>query len=123
MTNYKAKPEVWKGFENLYGTHNPFNPLHSEFVDTILELRSRVETLEANSSAPLTSSNYPPKQDSSLLEKVTKVIAPYTRDYRLIKFQPEARAVILEIATWMRTNPDYHFPPELVFALEQEAEQ
>ena len=47
MTDYKAKPEVWKGFENLYGVHNPFNPLHSEFVDTILELRANVETLEA----------------------------------------------------------------------------
>lgn len=52
MTDYKAKQEVWKGFENLYGAHNPFNPLHSEFVDTILELRSRVEALEANSSVP-----------------------------------------------------------------------
>ena len=123
MTDYKAKQEVWKGFENLYGTHNPFNPLHSEFVDTILELRSRVEALEANSTVPLTSSGHSIKSELSLVERVTKVIAPYTRDYRLIKFQPEARAAILEIATWMRTNPDHYFPPALVFALEQEAEQ
>ena len=46
MTNYQAKPEVWKGFENLYGVHNPFNPVYSEFVDTLLELRARVEKLE-----------------------------------------------------------------------------
>jgi hypothetical protein len=46
MSNYQAKPEVWKGFENLYGVHNPFNPLHSEFVDAILELRARIEKLE-----------------------------------------------------------------------------
>lgn len=87
------------------------------------ELRARIEALEANSSVPLTSSGHSAKSELSLVERVTKVIAPYTRDYRLIKFRPEARAAILEIATWMRANPDHYFPPALVFALEQEAEQ
>ena len=34
-----------------------------------------------------------------------------------------ARAVIREVAAWMTSNPDVYFPPALVFALEQEAEQ
>ena len=122
MTDYKAKQEVWKGFENLYGLHNPFNPIYAELVDTILELRSRIETLEANSSLPFTNPSHSAKSELSLVERVTKVIAPYTRDYRLIKFQPEARAAILEIATWLEEE----FGPQIDWItteLRQETEQ
>ena len=35
----------------------------------------------------------------------------------------DARAAIREVAAWMTSNPDHHFPPALVFALEQEAER
>lgn len=34
-----------------------------------------------------------------------------------------ARAALREVAAWMTSNPDIYFPPALVFAIEQEAEQ
>jgi hypothetical protein len=34
-----------------------------------------------------------------------------------------ARTAIREVAAWLISNPNHHFPPALVFALEQEAER
>jgi hypothetical protein len=44
------------------------------------------------------------------------------RDEEAVNWASEARAAIREVAAWMTSNPDHHFPPALVFALEQEAE-
>ena len=118
MTDYKAKQEVWKGFENLYGTHNPFNPIHSEFVDAILELRSRIETLEANSSLPFTNPGHSAKSELSLVQRVVMVIG---RDGEQARWH-EARAAILEIATWLEEE----FGPQIDWMtaeLRQETEQ
>jgi hypothetical protein len=59
------------------------------------------------------------KPDSSLLKRVAAVIDNGTacdREHTRI-----ARDAIREVAAWMTSNPDHHFPPTLVFALEQEA--
>lgn len=106
MTEHKARPEPWQ--EDA-----------ARWLDAILELRARVEALEANSSAPLTSYNYPAKPDSSLVEKVAYALRPYCSHLA----QTDARIAIREVAAWMTSNPDVYFPPALVFALEQEAER
>jgi hypothetical protein len=57
---------------------------------------------------------------SSLVKRVAVVIDNGTacdREHARI-----ARDAIREVAAWMTSNPDHHFPPALVFALEQEAE-
>lgn len=56
----------------------------------------------------------------SLVERVASAI---TDDDALSElWHDDARAAIREVAAWMTSNPDHHFPPALVFALEQEAE-
>ena len=99
-----------------------------------LELRDRVEALERDRRAILDSSsrlrvglhgspakpNHPAKPDSSLVERVEDAIY---RNGNEPGFRAEARAAIREVAAWMTGNPDHHFPPALVFALEQEAER
>lgn len=108
MTEYKATPEQWADV----------GAFASDTRACIFELRARVEALEANSSAPLTSSNYPAKPDSSLVERVERRIR---HAHEVGGFQ--ARAAIHEVAAWMTSNPDVYFPPALVFALEQETER
>ena len=123
---------------------------HKHIVETsanILALASRVESLEAAEheiskvhqiSKPL---KLTPEQEqqvrdllapnskptpnpiqirSSLVDRVARAIG---RDDEPINWEPEARAAIREVAAWMTSNPDVYFPPALVFALEQEAEQ
>ena len=82
---------------------------------TILELRDRIEALEA--AKP----NHPAKPNSSLVERVAAAISGDTDG--LIDLKPEARAAILEVAAWLRENPDVYFAPALVFVLEKEAER
>ncbi len=60
MKIYKATPEQWAMLEEQSAP---------EYDSTILELRARVEALEANSSAGLTSSN------PSLVEQVATTLA------------------------------------------------
>jgi len=55
---------------------------------------------------------------SSLVERVGDALMESIKDQNSM-----ARAVILEVAAWMTSNPDVYFPPALVFALEKEAEQ
>ena len=83
----------------------------------ILELRDRIEALEAAAKP-----NHPEKPDSSLVERVAAAIHPNVcADPNL--YLHEARAAIRAVAVWMTTNPDHHFPPALVFALDKEAER
>ena len=82
---------------------------------TILELRDRIEALEA--AKP----NHPAKPDSSLVGRVAAAITGDGDDP--INWKPEARAAIREVAAWLRENPDVYFAPALVFVLEKEAER
>jgi hypothetical protein len=86
-----------------------------EVSKLIASLQARIEALEAAAKP-----NHPEKPDSSLVERVAAVIDNGTacdREHARI-----ARDAIREVAAWMTSNPDHHFPPALVFALEQEAE-
>jgi len=84
---------------------------------TILELLHRIEALEAAQQAK---PNHPEKPDSPLVDRVAFAITGDSDE--LINWKPEARAAIRAVAAWMTSNPDHHFPPALVFALDKEAE-
>ena len=85
----------------------------------LLELRDRIKALEAATTEA--KPNHPAKPDSSL---VTRVAFAITGDSDgPINWKPEARAAILEVAAWLRENPDVYFAPALVFVLEKEAER
>ena len=87
-------------------------------AERIASLVKRIEALE---NAQPAKSNHPAKPDSSLVKRVAFAITGDSDE--LINWKPEARAAIREVAGWMRENPDVHFPPALVFALEQQAER
>jgi hypothetical protein len=117
MADYRATPEQWVNMEK-YGSN-----IDGGYAACILELRARVEALEANSSARLTGSNYPEKPDGSLVERVAGAIAKAEHLCDAEDALPEARAAIREVAAWMASNPDHYFPPALVFTLEQQVEE
>ena len=81
------------------------------------EQEQQVRDLLAPNSKPTPN---PIQIRSSLVDRVARAIG---RDDEPINWEPEARAAIREVAAWMTSNPDVYFPPALVFALEQEAEQ
>jgi hypothetical protein len=98
---------------------------------TILELLHRIEALERDRRAILDSSsrlrvglhdspakpNHPAKPDNSLVDQVEDALDMARGDS-----EAKARAAIRAVAAWMTSNPDHHFPPALVFALDKEAE-
>jgi hypothetical protein len=107
----KAKPEDWE-LQTKWASD-------CQDARCLLELRARVELLEATQHAHI-EGNYKPTPNpnqirSLLVERVMTAIERADGD-------DEARAAICEVAAWMRSNPDHHFPPALVFALEHEAE-
>jgi hypothetical protein len=53
----------------------------------------------------------------SLVERVGDALMESIKDQNSM-----ARTAIREVAAWMTSNPDFYFPPALVFALEQEAD-
>ncbi len=161
----KAKPEDWdtdlaRWPEAILELRARVETLeaaaHKHIVETsanILALASRVEALEAGKrSAPrvyeiskplnltpeqaqqvkdLLAPNSKPTPNSSqigssLVNRVALAISGIEygleRDEEAVNWASEARAAIREVAEWMRSNPDHHFPPALVFALEHEAE-
>ncbi len=165
MTDYKATPEQWADVADWAADNGVSHACLLELrarvevleaaaqkhiVETsanILALFSRVESLEAAKRpaskvyeineplkltpkqaqqvrdllAPEPQRNYPAKPDSSLVERVRNAIAS---EYNPADFcWDEARAAIREVAAWMTSNRDVHFPPSCVFALEQEAER
>ena len=87
---------------------------------TILELRDRIEALEAAQPAK---SNHPAKPDSSLVERVAFAIVGDSDGP--IDWKPEARAAIREVADWMRKESEGHLGSGLYWAkrLEQEAKR
>ena len=84
----------------------------------ILELRDRVEALEAAAKP-----NHPAKPDSSLVERVAFAIIGDSDE--LINWKPEARAAIREVAAWLRKENPLLGGNSSAFAslLEQEADQ
>jgi len=96
MTNHKATPEQWALLEELSAP---------EYDSTILELRTRVEALEAANSKPTPN---PSQIRRSLVDRVALAISGIEygleRDEEAVNWASEARAAILEVAAWMREN-------------------
>lgn len=95
--HYRATPEQWETIEKY---------ADSISYSCILELRARIGALEAaqqpNSSASLTSS-----PADLLIDRVAKAIyyAPGTKEGC---GRSGARAAILEVAAWLRAEPEGH---------------
>ena len=94
MTKHKATPKQWSGIERF--------AKDCGYDSCLLELRARVEALEA--AAKPAESNYPAEPDNSLVERVSDALMESVKDQRSM-----ARAAILEIAAWLREqSPDVH---------------
>ena len=83
---------------------------------TILELRDRIEALEAAAKP-----NHPAKPDSSLVERVAAAITGDSDEP--INWKPEARAAIREVAAWLREQKAYTFGHGWAARLDQEAKR
>ena len=86
---HRAKPYVWAAVEKLSK-----NDL--DMLNCVLELRARVEALEA---AQPPKPNHLAKPDSSLVERVAAAISGDTDGP--IDLKSEARAAIREVAAWL----------------------
>lgn len=143
MTTYKATSDRWEYQEHWAKEDGDAD------AACLLELRSRVEALEANTKqwridhlrlANTCASLTPDRLkffDALLPDEENSQVTPNSspirgslveRVERRIRHAHEvggfqARAAIREVAAWMTSNPDVYFPPALVFALEQEAER
>jgi hypothetical protein len=102
MTDHKATPEQWHELERHSHSSQPWAPC-------ILELRARVEALEANSKPTPNFSQI----GSSLVERVRGIIGLDPAG------DGKARAAIREVAAWLREH--YGGPTASSTALEQEA--
>jgi len=88
MTSYQATPEQWAHHEEFP---------EPEYNACLLELRARVEVLEANAKPTPNLSQI----RSSLVDRVARAIG---RDDEPINWEPEARAAIREVAAWLDEN-------------------
>ncbi len=104
MSDYKATPEQWVNLERRQLGGN-------DLVCAALELRARVEALEANRPGKPDSSD----PAGSLVERVAMAITPASQTLN----REWARAAIREVAAWMRENDCGY---NAVRWLEQEAE-
>jgi hypothetical protein len=141
-TPTKATPEHWAQCKEFSTT--PYGATYA----CLLELRARVESLEAaeRQASTVHQISKPLKLTPEQAQQVRDLLAPNSKPTpnpnqirsslveRLAKaiygpsntqegWRSEARAAIREVAAWMISNPDIYFPPALVFALEQEAER
>jgi hypothetical protein len=109
---HRATADQWTRIERMI--------CRTEF-SAILELRDRVEALEA--AAQPAQPNHPAKPDSSLVERVAAAITGDGDDP--INWKPEARAAIREVAAWLNQESSGHLGSGEHWAirLEQEAEQ
>ena len=102
---HRATSDQWTRIERMI--------CRTEF-SAILELRDRVEALEAAAQP-----NHPAKPDGSLKGRVAAAI---TRDGdEPINWKPEARAAIRAVAAWLRDH--YGGTTATTDLLEQEAER
>jgi hypothetical protein len=130
MTAHKANPEHWQLLEEYAGID-----CYSDAC--LLELRARIEALEAANPgcqhiatstegtsycrlAEQTTISQPTPNPgplkSSLVERVARAIG---RDYEPINWEPEARAAIREVLTWLKEGEHTW----AALKLEQEAER
>lgn len=145
MTDYKATSGQWNQVKSWSKERDL-----SVSCDAacILELRARVEDLEEDTREDSASTHFIfdgiikriegleaaanlRQQDKgvervcespstgSLVIQVARALRPHCPHLA----EADARTAIREVAAWMTGNPDHHFPPTLVFALEQEVEQ
>ena len=104
-TDYRATPEQWDSIERCADGSDPYS--------CILELRARIEALEAAQQKVRSG------PESPLVERVADAIAAQATSAGIVNDRP-ARAAILEVAAWFRAERD---SPETAAALEQEANQ
>jgi hypothetical protein len=91
MTNqHRATPEQWETIEQ-YGTGS------SDPYSCILELRARIEALEAAQQKVRSG------PESPLVERVADAIAAQATSAGIVNDRP-ARAAILEVAEWLAQN-------------------
>lgn len=107
MTDHKATPEQWAMLEERSAP---------EYDNTILELRARVEALEANAKPTSNLSQI----RSSLVERVADAIAEEATTAGIVNDRP-ARAAIREVAAWLQKY--FNGPVASSKALEREAER
>ena len=97
MTDFKATPEQWAQMERS----QVFN---GSFQACVLELRARVEALEASSKATPNNRQY----RSSLLVEVAVAMSgvtdPTMWEEAVRNRAPDARTAIREVAAWIREN-------------------
>jgi len=95
MTNYRATPENWEAMERWAKSND-------NACSCILELRARVEALEANAK--------PTPNDrqirSSLVELVAATLAAMTHSDPGDTWELEARAAIREVAAWFELGAE-----------------
>ena len=115
MTDYKATPEQWAQCEEFLS-----NPVVGASDACILELRTRVQSLEDDSWKQAESTRFcvdalvkriealeanskptpnPSQIRSPLVERVARAIG---RDDEPINWEPEARAAIREVLAWLK---------------------
>jgi hypothetical protein len=96
MTDYKATPEQWENMKDCAADN-----FDDGYAACILELRAKVEALEANSESPPNS----PHIGSLLAKRVHLAIyTEYARSKGVGHL--EARAAIREVAAWLREKYD-----------------
>jgi hypothetical protein len=98
-TPHRATPEQWEHVEICAGMKQQ---VPWATAACLLELRARVEALEAAQNAPTTTEHRP----GGLAERVARVLrdAPHP----LGDWSPEARAAIREVAAWLRAGRMLH---------------
>lgn len=103
MAEYKATPEQWKDSKRCADAG-------AIAFACILELRARVEALEAANSKPTPN---PSQIRSSLVERVRKALS--------YPPEPYARAAIREVAAWLKET--HGWSDGSLMMLEQEVER
>jgi hypothetical protein len=127
MSEHKATPEQWALLEEQSAP---------EYDNTILELRARVEALEATQHAHVDLSGVPESERQQMLESLKKPakiqLLPLEQDHPQVVgptpagslvervatamqpgtfdysiYEPEVRAAIREVAAWLRESGDY----------------
>jgi hypothetical protein len=105
---HRATPEQWESLEQ-YADDCVYDAC-------FLELRARIEALEAAQSKVRSA------PESQLVERVADAIAAQATSAGIVNDRP-ARAAILEVAAWLRTQDDGLLRSSLAWAtrLEREA--
>jgi len=106
MTEHKATPEQWAQIEQFVKDCG--------YDSCLLELRARVESLEA--TAKSAESNYPAKPDSLLVGRVSDALMKSVKDHNSM-----ARAAIREVAAWLNEE-NRGFPSWTFLQLQKQLE-